>query len=74
MSQRAGVLAISRRGTGGGLADKAQLVRLADVFCVGPLMLWGGLRLGGAAGYTLALLGIATVVYNGRNYLEVRGQ
>lgn len=55
---------------------KAQPVRLLDVFLVGPLMVWGGYALdrqghpvGGAA---LSILGIATVIYNARNYGIVR--
>lgn len=54
---------------------KTQEIRLADVFAIGPLMVWGGMKLrdeypmqGGA----LALLGVATVLYNGRNYLRLR--
>ncbi len=50
---------------------KPQAVRLADVWMIGPLMLWGGVELSGRypyRGYALAGLGIATVVYNLRNY------
>lgn len=50
---------------------KPQSVRVADVFFIGPLMIWGGLRLRGEypiAGAVLAALGGATVVYNGRNW------
>lgn len=50
---------------------KSQAVRLADVFFIGPLMVYGGLRLGGLVGGTLAVLGVTTVLYNARNYLRV---
>lgn len=50
---------------------KAQWVRLADVFFIGPLMIWGGLKIKGVGGYTLAALGAGTIVYNGRNYLRL---
>lgn len=51
---------------------KPQAVRLADVFIIGPLMLWGGLKLREdypTAGPLLAFLGAATVFYNGRNWV-----
>jgi len=54
---------------------KSQTVRLADVFFIGPLMTYGGWRLKDAQpiwGWTLALLGVGTVIYNGRNYLILR--
>lgn len=49
---------------------RAQSVRLADVFFVGPVMIAGGLKLGKKLGTMLALLGVATIVYNGANYME----
>jgi hypothetical protein len=52
--------------------EKTQTIRLLDVFFIGPLMIWGGLRLRGVGGYTLAALGLATIGYNGRNYLRHR--
>lgn len=56
---------------------KTQQIRLADVFVVGPLMIFGGYKLARdqsskTAGLLLALLGAGTVVYNGRNYLRVQ--
>ena len=54
---------------------KTQQVRLLDVFVVGPLMVWGGHALSqrnGFAGMALSLLGIGTVLYNGRNYHRIR--
>lgn len=50
--------------------QKSQAVRLADVLLLGPFMVWAGLnhpselaRLG------LVMAGVATVAYNGANYL-----
>jgi hypothetical protein len=54
---------------------KAQGVRLADVFIIGPLMVWGGIAAGrqnSLAGTALALLGVGTIAYNARNYQRVR--
>lgn len=54
---------------------KPQVVRLADVFAIGPLMVWGGMKLRKEhprRGNLLALLGAATVLYNGSNYLKKR--
>lgn len=53
---------------------KTQTVRLWDVFFIGPLMIWGGVHgveKKSLAGTTLALLGAATIIYNGRNYLRI---
>jgi hypothetical protein len=55
---------------------KTQTIRLLDVFFIGPLMMWGGATLAKqhpVRGAALALLGAATVAYNGKNYLQVRG-
>ena len=52
------------------IGDKSQAVRLADVFVIGPVMVVGGARLGGVLGDVLAVLGIATVLYNAKNYNE----
>jgi len=49
---------------------KAQWIRVADVFLIGPLMIWGGARAGGLLGLTLGGLGAATIVFNGRNWLR----
>jgi hypothetical protein len=54
---------------------KSQRVRVADVLLIGPLMAWGGSKLAPrypVAGGLLALLGVATVAYNARNYAIVR--
>jgi hypothetical protein len=56
---------------------KAQTVRLADVFLIGPLMIWGGAKLLTTypwRGKVLLTAGAATVVYNGYNYARLRKQ
>ena len=53
---------------------KTQTIRLADVFLIGPLMIWGGAELADrypVRGHVLALFGIATIGYNARNYLRL---
>lgn len=56
-------------------AEKTQLIRLADVFLIGPSMVYGGYYLSTrpmkrdkVLGLFLLGSGIATVIYNGRNY------
>lgn len=54
---------------------KPQEVRLLDVLAIGPLMIYGGAELRRrhpVAGTLLALSGVATVLYNGKNFLEAR--
>lgn len=54
---------------------KAQWIRLADVFFIGPLMIYGGLNLRrqqSIPGNTLTLLGMGTILYNGYNYLQLK--
>jgi hypothetical protein len=53
------------------LGVKTQWVRVADVLFVGPVMVWGGLKLGGVLGFVLGTLGVMTIVYNGRNYVLI---
>ncbi len=57
---------------------KGQWVRVADVFVIGPLMVLGGVFMarkagtaGKIAGVSLAAFGVATVWFNGRNYLRI---
>ena len=60
--------ALSTRG-------KTQNVRLVDVFALGPFMIWAAStrrRLPLPARLVLAASGAATIVFNGRNWLEVR--
>lgn len=53
-------------------ASKAQWIRVADVFVVGPLMVAGGLALHRRghtlAGALLGAFGVGTVLLNGWNY------
>ncbi len=54
---------------------KAQYIRVIDVFAIGPVMTWAGLKLRSehpALGSFLALTGVATVLFNARNWLYVR--
>ena len=54
---------------------KTQTIRLLDVFLVGPLMVVGGSRSSLTEPWRtlLVLSGVLTVLYNGVNYLKVRG-
>ncbi len=55
--------------------DKAQVVRLLDVWLLGPLMMYAAETPSPRpdwATWFLAASGAATVTYNGRNYLERR--
>jgi len=52
---------------------KTQTIRLIDVFVLGPGMIYYAMKWKGpprAARLALALTGIATVIYNGKNYLR----
>jgi len=54
---------------------KHQLIRLADVIVIGPVMIYGGLRGEGlhtAARLGLLTFGIGTVIFNGINWLKIR--
>jgi len=53
--------------------QKTQLVRLADVFAIGPLMIYAAVKaeeLPMWVRVALGLSGAGTIVYNGVNYLE----
>jgi len=55
---------------------KSQLIRLLDVFVIGPLMVYGGVNLAGKSpvlGLALGVFGASTVYFNGRNWLALRG-
>jgi len=50
-----------------------QTIRLIDVFLLGPFMIWAGARATGLPGWAnagLVLTGLATIAYNGSNYLS----
>lgn len=51
--------------------QKHQYIRLLDVFFIGPLMIYAASAKVPSASVKnmLLLLGVATIVYNGRNYL-----
>jgi len=56
---------------------KAQWIRLADVFLIGPMMVYFGVKAEKVpATLRLAMIaaGAGTVIYNGRNYLIIRKQ
>jgi hypothetical protein len=57
------------------MADKSQDIRLADVFLIGPFMFYSARFLPTPA-MRLAMQGlaVATIVYNGRNYLINEGK
>lgn len=51
--------------------EKTQAIRLADVFIIGPVMIAGALALPAAyplLRLSLGAFGVATIVYNARNY------
>ena len=57
---------------------KTQEIRLADVFVIGPTMLWAADRLWRVykdrtvGAVALAIFAVATVVYNARNWFRFR--
>lgn len=55
---------------------KTQLVRLIDVFALGPFMIYAASRSQLTRNQKLALsiAGILTITYNLKNYLETREQ
>jgi hypothetical protein len=53
--------------------SKPQNVRLADVFVLGPLSIWFGVRANEMptwARVAMIAYGTGTIVYNGKNYLD----
>ena len=53
--------------------EKSQLVRLADVFLIGPLLIHSGDTKSNLPNWlkvSLIGLGTATILYNGRNYIK----
>jgi hypothetical protein len=56
---------------------KAQTIRVLDVALIGPLMIWGGLKVredNPTAGTALAAFGVSTIVYNAVNYGRIQEQ
>jgi hypothetical protein len=49
---------------------KTQLIRLADVAYIGPFMLYAATRLKGQDRTIMAALGLATIIYNGINFVK----
>ena len=60
----------------GRMDGKAQAVRAIDVLALGPFMVFMSTKVEAPKGarFILALAGAATMTYNGRNFLEIRGQ
>ena len=53
--------------------SKSQNIRLLDVFFIGPFMIYVSQKAKGINNlekFTLLGLGIATIYYNGKNYLD----
>ena len=52
---------------------KTQNIRLVDVFALGPFMIWFGFKaknINDSARLIMILSGVATIVYNGINYIK----
>ena len=57
------------------MRGKSQMVRLVDVFALGPFMIWYAVKSKNEptwARAVLALSGALTSVYNGNNYIRIR--
>ena len=50
-----------------------QVVRLIDVFVLGPVMMQACKQIVGVVGQFLFVAGIATIVFNGKTFLDLRG-
>lgn len=59
--------------------EKSQITRLMDVFLVGPFILWYAIqyrythqnkKVKPSVYYAMIFIGMATIVYNGYNYLS----
>ena len=48
---------------------KTQTIRLIDVFLIGPYLVWVAKRERGVHRLLLATIGVATIAYNGANWL-----
>jgi hypothetical protein len=49
---------------------KTQLIRLADMAFIGPFMLYAATKLKGQDRQIMAALGLATIIYNGINFVK----
>lgn len=51
--------------------QKSQNIRLLDVFFIGPIMIYGAYKsnMHPALRIALAVFGVCTIYYNGKNYL-----
>jgi hypothetical protein len=52
--------------------QKSQFIRLVDVFVIAPICIYAGLKtkdLPKSVSISLILIGVATLYYNGKNYL-----
>jgi hypothetical protein len=49
---------------------KTQLVRIADVAFIGPFMIYAATKLKGNDKAIMAALGVATIIYNGINFIK----
>lgn len=45
-----------------------QVVRVLDVVFIGPIMIYSGTKIKGAAGNIMIFLGVATIIFNGYNF------
>ena len=53
--------------------QKSQIVRLYDIFLLAPFLLYVGYKAKGLKNwekYGIYLIGITTILYNGRNFLK----
>lgn len=51
---------------------KSQNVRLFDIFILGPLMIYAGVKYPHPVNKIVALAGVGTIIYNLNNYLANR--
>lgn len=53
-----------------------QHIRIADIFIVGPLMIYSGYKstMPDYLRYTMMIFGAATIIYNGFRYLQQQNQ
>ena len=57
------------------MRGKSQMVRLVDVFALGPFMVWYAMQSKKEPNWARAVLafsGVLTSVYNGTNYIRIR--